>query len=60
MIIEKRTGKGSDVSGHIKVNMSVSVEGESSTSFHQQYIKLHEVNIIVIDLPVSITLTMYL
>ena len=40
----KRTEKGPDVSGHIKVNISVSVEGESYTSFHQQYIKLHEVS----------------
>ena len=42
-VSEKRTEKGPDVSGHIKVNISMNVEGESFTPFHQQYIKLHEV-----------------
>lgn len=40
---EKRTEKGNDVAGHIKVNISVTIEGESLTPFHVQYIKLHEV-----------------
>ncbi len=43
LCLEKRTEKGPEVSGHIKVNISVTVEGERIASFHQYYTKLHEV-----------------
>ena len=47
LLVGKRTTKGSEVSGHIKLNISSKVEGERTlTPFHKQYMKLHEVYMI--------------
>ena len=41
---EKRSIKEQEVSGHIKVNISATIDGEEiRTPFHEQYTKLHEV-----------------
>ena len=41
---DKRSSKEGDVSGHIKLNISATIDGERiRTPFHEQYTKLHEV-----------------
>ena len=41
---EKRSIKEQEVSGHIKLNISATIDGEEiRTPFHEQYTKLHEV-----------------
>lgn len=43
-IIAKRTVKGPEVCGHLKVSIAARVDGdEVITPFYQQYMKLHEV-----------------
>ena len=57
---EKRSSKEQDVSGHIKLNISATIDGERiRTPFHEQYTKLHEVRRRAVCLNLAAVLTSF-